>query len=186
MFNHKTLSFPLIALHALFKHCFENAVESVGYLFDWLLLEFLDVTDNFVVSALSDLLKLRVKAVKQLSHDLLNQFLLNFVEDILIVLLGRVFEVITGLSHDARACLIEVLNYSHIALCCQCLNLLLNPGERLVFDLIAAVVGDHFSLAWQIELFLLSDHGPSLLDKDWQTVNWYILRFGTMVDKKSV
>lgn len=57
----------------------------------------------------------------------------------------------------------------------QCLDLFLDELLGLVLDLVAAVVSHHVTLVWQIQLFLVADHCPALLDEDWHAVHGHVL-----------
>ena len=64
----KALRLLLVALHTLFDHSLENRSKLIGYFFNRLLLEFLDITDHSIVCVLSDKLELSVETVIELGH----------------------------------------------------------------------------------------------------------------------
>ena len=175
IFNDKTLRFSLIALHALPYQFPENHRELIGNFLNRLLLELLDIANNSIICVLSDKLELSIEAVVELRHEHFYEFFLHFTEDFLVVLLRGAFVVFSRLLHYFKASLTELLDDSHIALRRQSLDLLLHLREGLVLDLSAPVIGDHFSLAWQVKFFLLADDSPRSFDEEWHAIERHVL-----------
>ena len=176
VFNDEALRLPLVALHVLSNQFLENHRELVGNFLNRLLLELLDIANNSIVRVLSDKLELSIKAVIELRHKHFYQFFLHFPEDFLVILLRGAFVVFSRLLHDLKASLTELLDDSFIALRRQSLNIPLHLRESLVLDLSAPVIGDHFSLAWQVEFFLLADDSPRSFYEEWHAVERNVLR----------
>ena len=176
VFNDEALRLPLVALHVLSNQFLENHRELVGNFLNRLLLELLDIANNSIVSVLSDKLELSIEAVIELRHEHFYEFFLHFFENFLVVLLRGAFVVFSRLLHYLEASLTELLDDCHIALRRQSLNLLLHLLESLVLDLPTPVIGDHFSLAWQVKFFLVADDSPRSFDEEWHAVKRYVLR----------
>ena len=176
VFDDKALRLPLVAFHVLPDQFPKNHRELIGNFLNRLLLELLDIANNSIVRVLSDKLELSIKAVVELRHEHFYEFFLHFPEDFLVVLLRGAFVVFSCLLHYLEASLTELLDDSHIALRRQSLNLLLHLQESLILDLPAPIIGDHFSLAWQVKFFLLADDSPRSFDEEWHAVERHVLR----------
>lgn len=124
---------------------------------------------------LPNLVELVVKANVELADKQFFQLSQHLLENVPIVLLGCLSENVASTRDDRAALLAELLQHGRGACQLQLLDRRLHVAVSFFFHLVAPVVGNHFSLAREVEFFLVADHSPRLVNEDGKTVNRDVL-----------
>ena len=174
------LVFPLRAFHydgetGLFE-LVEGGIEQLGCLGSELVVNGISFVDAAklhvkpVEHPLPQNFKLRGEAHVKSLIELGLQLQHHLVEDDALVLVGVFLEVFGGLHDDGCAPPLEVSQHFFFRIDLQSVDLRLNFLDCLGLDLGASEVGNHLPLVWQVELLLVADDVPSLVDKHLQPI----------------
>ena len=110
----------------------------------------------------------------ELRHEHFNQLFHDLLEDFLVVLLCNIRVEARRLLHDAGAFFTKLLDDRSVTPRSELFNLCFDGCCSFILQLITSVVSHHVSLVWQVELFLLADDLPRLVDVDWHTVEGHV------------
>ena len=127
---------------------FKNPAAMVSDFLKRLLLKLPDVALDHFKCTLPMQLELRVEALVKLREEMLFEILLNFFKYILVVLLGRLTILTTSIRHNLLALFCKGLDNISSAAILKLIEGVFDALNRLIFKLVAAIVGNHLPLAW--------------------------------------
>ena len=183
----QSLGLPRVALHVGFDELLQDVAHVFSHFIDGLCAKHGNIVLDLIMSVLADELKLRVKAVIELLMQCLDKLGFHSIKYFSIVLSSRLCEVSACLANHFSAPLVEVLNDALVAIYLKLIDQRFHFGKGLILNLIASEVCDHEHLSGQIEILLLTNDIPCLLDINWHTIYGdLIVRSVTLVDKEFI
>lgn len=137
---------------------------------------------KLIENLLANQLELGIETQKQHLEQVLLQFLLDLDKHLAFVLVGVVGVVSHCLGHYGLAIASKVGHYSFFALKSQGIDFLGDHVDSFLLDFVAPEVGDHLALVRQVQFFLVTDHVPSLVNEDTESINRHIVNIALHVN----
>ena len=104
----------------------------------------------------------------------LSKFLSYLLIDTLLVLTGTLIKMIDRLLQYSLTFWLKIINKSCFRFFFEKINVHNNLSQCLFFYLITAIGRNHFSLIWQVQLFLISNDTPGLVNENSEFINWNV------------
>ena len=140
-----------------------------------------DALVKVVMDHLGQGLELVVKADEQFLDEVVRELLLDFFEDVSLVLACFSLVVFDSFLQDGGAPDAKVFHQASLGFSLELTKQIFDLVDGFLFDLTTSIVSHHLALIGEVELLVVADHVPRLLQEEAKTINGYHLTWITSI-----